>query len=381
MRACALLAVALVAASCGGAGARKQAGSTTTTPNPSTAATGATTDFCAGTTRGSQVVLYSTTGLDYWYGDVLTAFETSCGVQVVYQSDTSPQIVQDLEDESGAPDADIVVADAPDLTRADGDHLLETGGTPGSDAVPADRCGPHRDWCDVAENYASLVYNPKLVSDPPKTLADLLAPRFAGQLLLSDLALAEDGRTFIDLLDVTLGRAEALHYLAALEPSVRTHWVSTDTMSRLVASGKALVANGDLREQLNDIVQYKVLAIWFPAIGATPTTIEMPYGAALVHGGRNRANAVALLRFMWSKAGQAAVADAPGVPARPDVVPSDCRSRDLRTRLAGVRVIRPDWQKVAADERALEAAWSHLKRALYGVPPPAVGIPPLQPCS
>ena len=67
-----------------------------------------------------------------------------------------------------------------------------------------------------------------------------------------------------------------------------------------------------------------------------------------MRGGRNRVNADALLRFMWSKDGQRGVADASAMPARPDVVPNDCRSRDLRTRLSGVRILRPDWTQVGA---------------------------------
>src|SRR4051812_30121008 len=37
-------------------------------------------DYCTGTTYGSQVVLYSTKNLEYWYTDVLTSFQANCGV-------------------------------------------------------------------------------------------------------------------------------------------------------------------------------------------------------------------------------------------------------------------------------------------------------------
>ena len=45
---------------------------------------------------------------------------------------------------------------------------------------------------------------------------------------------------------------------------MKSHWVTTDTMSRLVATGTGLVANGDLSEDLNDLVQYQNLTILFP---------------------------------------------------------------------------------------------------------------------
>jgi 2-aminoethylphosphonate transport system substrate-binding protein len=337
-------------------------------------------DYCAGTTYGSQVVLYSTKNLEYWYTDVLTTFQANCGVRVVYVAAPGPEIEHRLAAEKAAPYADVLVAEAADMTTADLDGLLEPDGAPGSQAVPDERCGPQRHWCDVLENFVSLVYNPKLVQEPPRTLQDLLAPRFAQRILLSDLHQAEDGRSLLDLLDVILGRDGALRFITQLEPSVRTHWITTDTMSRLVAAGSALVANGNLHEDLNDIEQYHNVAIWFPRQGSTPTTLATPFGAALVRGGHNRADAVALLKYMWSKAGQSAAGSASAMPARPDVVPDDCRSRDVRKRLADVRVVRPDWERVARDERFLDDAWVRLRRAPDGTPPPPTALPPLQRC-
>ena len=64
-----------------------------------------------------------------------------------------------------------------------------------------------------------------------------------------------------------------------LEQSARAHWISTDWMDRLVAAGPELVANGDLREDIDDIVQYFNIAIWFPSVGTTRSTMAVPYGA------------------------------------------------------------------------------------------------------
>src|SRR4051794_27782782 len=267
----AVLAAACVATSC--AGSNHNAAPATTVGK-----TNHSGGYCDGTTAGSQVVLYSTSGLDYWYNDVLTPFQANCRVRVVFQSDSSSKIEQQLEYDKDKPFADLVVATAPDLTKADRAGVLEPRGTPGSAGIPADRCGPSRNWCDVVENFVSFVYNPKLVGTPPATLEDLLAAKYAGKLLTSDLALADDGRSFLALLDVTLGRSAALRYITELERSVKSHWINTDTMSRLVAASQAFVANGNLREHLNDIPQYSNLAVWFPHIGVGRTTIAVPYG-------------------------------------------------------------------------------------------------------
>lgn len=371
-----LVVVLFVATACGGGGSSPNNGGTAAPNNSSTAAP----DLCTGTSPHTQVVVYSTIGLVYWYNDVLTNFQLDCAVAVVFQTATSPQTLKRLVAEKARPYADIVINEAPEMAAADADHLLEPDGAPGSVGVPDSRCAPHRHWCDVAENYLSWVYSPSLYGNPPRTFQDLLAPKFAGQVLTSDPTAAEDGRSLLALLDRLLGRAGALRYLAHLEGSVKSHWVQTDTMSRIVASGGALAANGNLREDLNDILQYHNVAIWFPSLGSQPTTMAVPYGAALVRGGQNRANAVALLKYLWSKPAQAGLANVYASPARTDVVPNDCRSQDIRRRLAGVRILRPDWNEVAREEKSLSAAWLQIRRAPQGRPLPPAAVPPLAPC-
>jgi len=173
-----VLASMLVVTTCSADRQRTVQGSTTTTE--------ASGDYCRGTSYGSQVVVYSARGLEYWYAAVLTNFQTNCGVQVFVQSGSSREMAARLRREKAAPYADIIVAEAMDMTTADANDLLEPDGAPGSAGVPDGRCGPRRHWCDVLENLVSFVYNPKLVANPPRTWQDLLAPRFAGQLLLSN---------------------------------------------------------------------------------------------------------------------------------------------------------------------------------------------------
>src|SRR5262249_54824924 len=86
------LALALVsaAASCSGSGKDD------TSASSSAARPGAS--YCRGTRPGTQVWVYSTAGPLYWYNDVTTAFQ-SCGVGVFFQSGTSPNVVQMLDQE------------------------------------------------------------------------------------------------------------------------------------------------------------------------------------------------------------------------------------------------------------------------------------------
>jgi len=331
--------------------------------------------MCAGTTPNSQVVVYSTTGLEYWYSDTFSTFQQTCKVAISYFGAPSSDVLTRLQTEQSAPLADIAVMFPPYLTAAADAGLI--GGTPGAADVPADRCDPGRRWCEVAEDYVSWVYNPGLVSPPPTRWSDLLASRFAGMVVTSgpDVPI---GLADVLLLRHEMGDAGAFNFLTQLEASTAAHYTVTDTMSRVVAEGGALVANGDLQEDLNDIPQYQYVAIWFPTVeGGTPTTIALPYGAALVRGGHNAGNARALLAYLWSSAAQSLVGEVFAAPAVPSAVQVDPRSAKVAAELSGVNIIRPDWEAVAALAPSVTSRYDALRSAPYGVsvPPTTVPVP------
>jgi ABC-type Fe3+ transport system substrate-binding protein len=333
-------------------------------------------DLCAGSQPGSQVVVYSTPGLDYWYADVLFAFQTDCGVSIFYASLPSAQILPRLEGEAKSPLADIVVAPPPYITEVADKGLLDGTAVPGASSVPSDRCDAQRRWCAVAETYASWVYNPARVSSPPARWNDLLAARFQQLILTSRADQALDGLALIVLLEKSMGESGAFNYLRQLERSVSAHYVVSDTMSRLVAAGSDLAADGDLQESLNDVDQYHNLAIWFPSPdGTNRTTLAIPYGAALVHGGPNRANAKALLTFLWSDAAQGLVAQSYGSPARPEVVQRSQRAPRVSAALVGLHILRIDWEQVVRDQSRLTSEWLALRTAPDGTAAPSTPIP------
>jgi 2-aminoethylphosphonate transport system substrate-binding protein len=328
--------------------------------------------MCAGSTPGTQVVVYSTTGLEYWFADVFAVFQQKCRVAVTYVGAQSSQILGRLRAESAAPLADVAVAFPTDITVAADDGLL--AGTPGAAAVPAKGCDAQRRWCEVAEDYVSWVINPQLVAPAPTHWSDLLDGRFKGQVLTSGPT------TPIGLADTLLLHDEmgaaAGAYESQLEASTAAHFTITDTMSKLVAAGVALAANGDLQEDLNDIAQYQYLSVWFPSVGATPSTIALPYGAALVKGGHNPGNGRALLAYLWSAAAQNYVGESYAAPALP-VVQFDPRAAQVQAALTGVTIIHPDWQAVTAQVSSLVAYFNATRSAPDGVsvPPTTVPVP------
>jgi 2-aminoethylphosphonate transport system substrate-binding protein len=344
-------------------------GPASSTPTPSR-------DICAGTQPGGQVVVYSSYGLEYWYADVLSNFQGDCNVAIYYAGLPNTQVAPRLEGEATSPLADIVIAPAPYITEAADKGLLDGTDVPGASSIPADRCDAKRRWCTVLESYESFVYNPTHASPPPSSWQDLLAARFHAQVLTSRVDQAVDGLALVALLENTMGVDGAFAYLHQLETNVSAHYVVSDTMSRVVGAGGALAANGDLQESLNDLIQYHNLAIWFPTVGGSPrTTVAIPFGAALVHGGQNRANARALLAYMWSDAAQSLVAQAYGAPARPGVHQRSLRAPQVAAALAGVRILRIDWEQLYRQEAALTARWLALRTAPDGTVVPATPVP------
>lgn len=349
-----LLLVAGCSASGGGGGTRGAPPTVTDRPAAD----------CFGSAPGEQVVVYSMIGLEYWYADVLTKFQTDCAVQVAYVGLSPTDLVARLADERQAPLADIVIAPAPQIEAAAEQGLLAPGPVAGVDKVATDRCGRSRAWCEIAEDYASWVFATASLAPPPTTYLDLLSPTFAGKLQYGPPDRNDGALAMITLLQAEMGDGAAFGYLTQLEANVGRHEVSTDAMSKSVAAGQALAAGGDLQEHLNDLIQYPGLTIWFPG----HATLAIPIGAARAAPGpgANRSDlaaAQALLARLWSDPDQADLGAADLAPARPEVVPTDERSQLLRAKLQGITIERVAWDGVVHDLPTLLQRWNALRTA------------------
>ena len=79
--------------------------------------------------------MYGAQGLDYWYSDVQSFFQTPVeSTSSSYRSQL--EIPERLKAEKSAPLADIMLADAPDMAIAESDDLLDSAATPGSTRSP-----------------------------------------------------------------------------------------------------------------------------------------------------------------------------------------------------------------------------------------------------
>jgi 2-aminoethylphosphonate transport system substrate-binding protein len=351
-----------------------------TSSSSATSGTTVPSDYCTGTHPHGQVTVYSAPGLTYWYSRILSNFESNCAVQVYYESATSADLLTRVFDESGTASADIVVAQPPYISKMADLGLLHRGQLAQARSVPADRCDAQRRWCTVVDNFISWVYNTSLLVSAPTSYDDLLGSTYHGKIVTARVDSSIDGFGSLALLTTQLGVGAGVDTARRMESNVAAHYNSADAMGHAVANGAALVADGDLAENLNDVSQYGHLAVWFPVVGGRHQTLAVPFAAALVasHGSLTparadeRDNANALLAYMWSVAGQQAVGAAYGAPARPDVTPTDSRSLAVQGALAGVQIVRGNWEQLLAQQSQLTASWLALRHAPDGIPLPAL---------
>ena len=154
-----------------------------------------------------------------------------------------------------------------------------------------------------------------------------------------------------------LARGGVLHKLQANNVGPSS---STGKLQPKVSNGELAVANGDLQMNLQSIVDdHSNFQLFFPAdaTGAR-STFALPYDMGLAIGAPHADAGRKLIDFLLSVPVQQTVgADAVGVPARPDVHPTDPNTAKITAALHGVTIWQPDWDAVARDLDADVAAY------------------------
>jgi 2-aminoethylphosphonate transport system substrate-binding protein len=319
-----------------------------------TAATG------SGSAGAAAVTVYSADGLGPWYQTQFAEFTKQTGIPVNYVEAGSGEVVSRVDKERANPQADVLVTLPPFIQQAAERGLLQNGGigTGNAAAVP-DRDSQGR-YVPVVNNYPVFIANPTAAAPLPTTWDDLLAPRFAGKLQYSTPGQAGDGTAVLLQLQHVFGKQGALDYLHKLQANNVGPSSSTGKLQPKVSNGELAVANGDLQMNLQSIVDdHSNFQLFFPAdaTGAR-STFALPYDMGLAIGAPHADAGRKLIDFLLSVPVQQTVgADAVGVPARPDVHPTDPNTAKITAALHGVTIWQPDWDAVARDLDADVAAY------------------------
>jgi len=319
---------------------------------------------CGGTAAsgsgGNSVTVYSADGLGTWYQKRFAEFTEQTGIPVNYVEAGSGEVLSRVDKERTNPQADVLVTLPPFIQQAAERGLLQTdgvgagnsGGVPGRDAQGR--------YVPVVNNYPVFIINPTVANPAPTTWDDLLAPRFAGKLQYSTPGQAGDGTAVLLQLQHVFGKQGALDYLAKLQANNVGPSSSTGKLQPKVSNGELAVANGDVQMNLSSIVNDRSnFRLFFPAdASGARSTFSLPYAIGLAVGAPHADAAKKLIDFLLSAPVQTTIgADAIGVPARPDVKPTDPNTAKINEALRGVTIWQPDWDTVSREINADVAAY------------------------
>lgn len=287
-------------------------------------------------------------------------------VDLRYLDMGSQEVYDRVRSERANPQADVWFG-GPDsiFARAAAEGLLASHRPTWAEAVPEASRASGDLYFGTYRTLPVLVYNERAVAleEAPHDWDDLLAPRFAGRVLIRDPLASGVMRTVFGMV---LARAAADG--GSIEPGL-------DWLARLDLQTKEYVANpallfeklmrgeGDATIwELTDILLQRQQGAPFGYRFATSGTPVIDDSVALVAGAPHRDAAIAFLEFVGSEAGQLLAAErAFRIPARTDL-PADRLPEWAREVLAEMRPADYDEALAAGKSAEWMALWDRTVR-------------------
>ena len=272
----------------------------------------------------TPVMVYSPHGRD-----LLVLFEQAFeakhpGIDVRWLDMGSQEVYDRIRSEKANPQCDVWFG-GPDaiFARAAADGLLAAYRPSWADAVPASSRGAGDLYFGAFRTLPVIVYNSKLVSeaDAPRDWEDLLAPRFAGKVLIRDPIASGVMRTIFGMV---LAKAEAASgstaggfaWLARLDAQTKEYVANPALLHEKLMRGEGEVTMWELTDTLLERQKGVPFGYRFAASG-TPVIDD---AIALAARAPHRAAALEFLEWAGSVEAQALAAEkAFRIPARTDI--------------------------------------------------------------
>jgi iron(III) transport system substrate-binding protein len=252
--------------------------------------------------QARQVVLYCS--VDQAVAEpIIAAFEAASGIDVLARFDTEAAktvgLVQRLRAEKVAPVADVFWSSEVFYTiRLAREGLFASYQDAQSDTWPDPLKDPNHLWYGFALRARVIGYHTERVTEPPRTLEDVLDPKWQGRVVM---ATPEFGTTGGDVSSwfVHYGPARAKAILQGLKANGVRLVEGNSTAVRMVATGQADVCFTDT----DDIYAARRNG-WpldmVPLNQAGQGNLAIPNTAALIKHGPNAQNARELMAFLLS---------------------------------------------------------------------------------
>jgi ABC-type Fe3+ transport system substrate-binding protein len=306
------------------------------TLHPLAQALAADAALIAAAKKDGQVVWYTTLIVSQAVRPLAKAFtEKYPGVEVRYsRADSGPTALKILnEARAGRLQADVFDGNGtvPPLVQA---GLVAAYLRPTADRYPDELKDPNRHWISTNLYFLTPGINTSLVptSEMPRTLADLLGPKWRGRIAWSNNPTAGAG-TFIGTVLRRLGEKEGMEYLGAL---AKQKIVNFDATSRAVLDQ---VINGEYAMALDIFNHHAVLSAAKGApvdwLKLEPIAAPIQVASVLKDAPHPSAGRL-LLEFLTSEEGQRIFAAVDYIPSMPGIS-------------AKVAALKPDTGGFAAD--------------------------------
>jgi iron(III) transport system substrate-binding protein len=273
--------------------------------------------------KEGQLVWYTTQAVSDLAAPLATAFEKKYGIHVAYDRNTATDIVLKITNEAQAGRHEVDVVDGTFTVTALKRAGLVLQWLPDSAShYPRDLVDTQGYWVAVNMYIATPAFNTELIvpGTEPRTLDDLLDPKWRGRMVWSDVAGSATGSAFVAAVLKDLGNDKGMAYLHELaKQNITALPFPARTVLDQVISGEYAIILQNFNSQAVVAKAKGAPVDWIPM---APATVVLTT-AAVLKGGPHPNAAKLFVDFLVSSEGQTILRDADYVPADPDVLPRD----------------------------------------------------------
>ncbi len=272
--------------------------------------------------KEGSVAWYTSLIVNQMARPAVEAFEKKYGIKVNYiRADTNDMLLR-LQNEvtAGAVQADLIdtTSGTPALKRL---GILQQWQPDAAKLVPKDYIDPDGYWTAVSVYVLTLGYNTDLVpkGSEPKSLKDLLDPKWKGKMAISASSSAPGVGGFVGLALGSMGESAGLEYLRALgKNGLSVLQVSTRQVLDQVIAGEYSVGVQVLNHHVAFSANRGAPVAWVKIDPAMASLLVL----GILKGPHPNAGRL-LADFLVSDEGQAIFRDADYTPVAPSVPPKD----------------------------------------------------------
>ena len=277
--------------------------------------------------KEGQLVWYTTQAVSDLARPLVEAFQKKYGVRVSYVRNAVADIVLKVTNEAQAGRHEVDVVDgtftAPALKRA---GLVLKWLPDSASHYPQDLIDAQGYWVAISLYVATPAYNTDLIprGTEPRTLDDLLDPKWRGKIVWSNIAGSATGAGFVAAILKELGDDKGMAYLHRLAAQNITglSFPARTVLDQVIAGEYSII----LQNFNSQAVVAKAKGAPVDWIPLAPATVVLTTTSVLKDAPHPNA-AKLFVDFLASVEGQMIVRDADYVPANPDVPPRDSSVR------------------------------------------------------